>query len=405
MKNTKKSFELVEFTAVKLTLSCGEFQKKVSVLWKKDSFKVELGEQSHLTISEYLNSEITYRKDINFLINAFIYSLPAVQTIEGFMIDSERSAWNLIPRASYRVRLIYRNTFGLDIRFLGYNMITIQDAAVPESQKTARSEGSAQRFLQLEEMTTFQKYLEQLEKVINASGQSIQVMVNPYGLVMTTQSVERHFKQVLQLFYRYLHTSYLSYKLSRLDLKAEICAIKVDITADFTELRMDVEPKQEGEQLVVPIQALQRLVQKNNLESMTTFIKMLKMPTNAFKQVIPILTSVVSNGICQLTFELTRSNRTQIPFEHNAESSEVCFRVAFERLPTEKMINFDKIIVPCEKIISMGLRYNYHTGLFSIWEPAPPEIVDLFNSANNSVPRDVSNRLLMVLGKILAKLK
>jgi len=219
---------------------------------------------------------------------------------------------------------------------------------------------------------------------------------------LSTQNIDRYFKHVLHKIYLYLHASYLYHKLTAQsqDLKSEICTIKIDIRNDFSDLDVEVTPTpQIGEQLMVPIQAPQKYVQNNNLESMMTFIKMLKMPVHAFKHVIPILTSVIPNGISQLAFEMIRSNPSQIPFEHNIETNEVCFRIAFHR------ITMGTPGVLGEKIISLGLRFNYSTGLLSIWEPASTDIIDLFTTSNNSVPRDVPSRLSVVLRKIQEKLK
>jgi len=187
-------FEMTEITAVRLTMTIGPELKTVSIIWKQDFFQVNLDEP--LCISEFLNAEMTSRKDIQFLINTLLFSVPGLSCIERF-VNSHRNHWVLLPRTVHRVRLMYRfRSYAIDIRFFGYHIVTIQDAF--EAKQVVHP---TQRKLE-ELFSTEKRFLEHIERTLGSSGQ---VMVSPNAIVLNITDSPQPLNDALETIHQLIY--------------------------------------------------------------------------------------------------------------------------------------------------------------------------------------------------------
>eukprot|EP01124_Arcella_intermedia_P000702 TRINITY_DN10378_c0_g1_i1.p1 TRINITY_DN10378_c0_g1~~TRINITY_DN10378_c0_g1_i1.p1 ORF type:complete len:1148 (-),score=238.63 TRINITY_DN10378_c0_g1_i1:15-3041(-) len=376
----RKIFELVEFTAVKFTLKYSnmDIQKKISVIWSNELLNVKIGEQMSPIYGEHLNSELTTRKDVTFLLNTLIHTYPAIHTIEMFLKEYDQSIWSFVPRFAYRSRLIFRNTYGLDIRFLGGNLLWIQDAKTdfPLTDKTTKST--------LIEIPNFSDYLSTLNRAIQIP------FVSQNGLFVPENP--QKFRSLLEYFYKYFNINYIFSRLSQ-EKDNELCSFKFSM--NFSQIHnpvlvMDEIYSPSGNDVTIIIKSLKKNIQLDNLESIQSFLKIFKMPRQAFQEIWVYLTTRYNTLNIVPSLELVRCHPNQPPLEWNPETNQVSFRVSF----IDKQTN--------AKVFNIGLKYSLATYELELWEPTSKDTVELFKSVLQSSQE--KTRLYTLIKRIQDKL-
>jgi len=143
---------------------------------------------------------MTSRKDIQFLINTLLFSIPGISLIERF-VNQYRNYWVLIPRSVHRVKLVYRfRPFIFDIRFYGYFIVNIQDYETTKPGVLPTTFPVLIHRKNEELFTEHKKFIEPLERKLTE--QNVQITLAPNGIALSIADEIKPLSETLEFIHQ-----------------------------------------------------------------------------------------------------------------------------------------------------------------------------------------------------------
>jgi hypothetical protein len=122
------SFSLESFSPTHITLLYRHpsgFSSRLSLNWKPEAgFALSF---SH-PLARYFEMLVNREQDMRSLLQQLACSLVPVHMISNHASEASRTDFALIPRSTSQLRLVFRNQFGVDFRFLTEESVTVDDA-------------------------------------------------------------------------------------------------------------------------------------------------------------------------------------------------------------------------------------------------------------------------------------
>eukprot|EP00029_Vermamoeba_vermiformis_P007089 TRINITY_DN2963_c0_g1_i1.p1 TRINITY_DN2963_c0_g1~~TRINITY_DN2963_c0_g1_i1.p1 ORF type:complete len:1244 (+),score=324.46 TRINITY_DN2963_c0_g1_i1:85-3816(+) len=163
-----KYFQVLYFSPAQLSIAFGANKQEniVHIMWKKDMLELSFA-PNHFPLANFAAVQLNTHRSLNIVLETIFHCFEPLSMITRFVDTCVKMPGDfvLIPRAINCVRLLYRSTYAIDIRFLGGGRVTIEDA---NKAKYKREVKQGER--SLVEILSFAQYLQQPQPTNKANG-------------------------------------------------------------------------------------------------------------------------------------------------------------------------------------------------------------------------------------------
>lgn len=124
-----KYFQVLYFSPAQLSLAFGTNKQDniVHIIWKKDMLELSFA-PSQFSLANFAAVQLNTQRCLNIVLETIFHCFEPLSMITSIVDTCVKMPGDfvLIPRAINCVRLLYRSTYAIDIRFLGGGRVTIE---------------------------------------------------------------------------------------------------------------------------------------------------------------------------------------------------------------------------------------------------------------------------------------